>query len=273
LPVSRVAHLFSEVATAVAHAHSQGVIHRDLKPSNIMVTPHDHAKVLDLGLAFTEGEEVEDKEVVGGRGYIVGSIDYMPPEQTRDPTSVDNRADLYAIGCCMYYSLTGQPPFTFGTVYDKVKAHRHEAPQSVRATNRDVPEAFADIVHKLMAKRPEDRFGSAIELAYALESWRPHDALPLDTHEDEEFQRAVKDVVDGWVPLEPSKEAAQAAEDAVLFHVEVVDEPSADEPVARSIFREVDRVPAYVWLFVIVGAWLALLSLCVVGSCLFAILK
>jgi serine/threonine protein kinase len=129
LAVPRTAHLFAEVASALAQAHRQGVIHRDLKPSNLMVTPHDHAKVLDLGLAFTEGEEVEDREVVGGKGYIVGSIDYMAPEQTRDPTNIDARADLYALGGCMYFALTGSPLFPEGTVYEKVRAHRHETPK------------------------------------------------------------------------------------------------------------------------------------------------
>jgi serine/threonine protein kinase len=124
LAVSRAAHLFAEVAAALGHAHGQGVVHRDMKPSNIMVTPHDHAKVLDLGLAFTEGEVVENVEVVGGKGYIVGSIDYMAPEQTRDPTTVDARADLYALGCCLYFALTGRPIFPEGTVHQKVRAPR-----------------------------------------------------------------------------------------------------------------------------------------------------
>src|SRR5262249_27503873 len=79
LPPPRAARLFAEVASGLAAAHAAGLIHRDLKPSNIMVTPNDHGKLLDLGLAFMTGEEVEDVEVVGGKGYVVGSIDYMAP--------------------------------------------------------------------------------------------------------------------------------------------------------------------------------------------------
>src|SRR5205085_8079694 len=126
LPVARAAHLFAEVASALEHAHGLGLIHRDLKPSYIMVTPNDHAKVLDLGLAIMEGEVSEDVEVIGGRGYMLGSVDYMAPEQTLDSTQVDGRSDLYAIGCILYFALTGKPPFPGGKTMDKVIAHRHQ---------------------------------------------------------------------------------------------------------------------------------------------------
>src|SRR5207302_3427947 len=132
-------------------------IHRDMKPSNIMVTPNEHAKVLDLGLAFTQGEAVADVEVVGGKGYIVGSIDYMAPEQTRDPTNIDTRADLYALGCCLYFALTGKPPFPEGDLYAKVKAHRQEPAAPIRDKNPQVPETFAALVHRLLAKNPNER--------------------------------------------------------------------------------------------------------------------
>src|SRR5205807_9057258 len=99
LAVARAAHLFAEVASALEHAHSRGLIHRDLKPSNIMVTPNDHAKVLDLGLAIMEGEGPSDRTVVGGQGYVVGTMDYLAPEQAEDALNVDGRADIYSLGC------------------------------------------------------------------------------------------------------------------------------------------------------------------------------
>jgi eukaryotic-like serine/threonine-protein kinase len=267
IAVPRTAHLFAEVASALAHAHRQNLIHRDLKPSNLMITPHDHAKVLDLGLALTEGEEVEDREVVGGKGYIVGSIDYMAPEQTRDPTNIDPRADLYALGACMYFALTGSPLFPEGTIYEKVRAHRHEAPPRVRDKNPQVPEGFADIVQKLLAKRPEDRYGSAIEVAYALESWRGPETQPLDTPNDVEFQKSLRAVIDGWVAPETAKEAQEEQEDAVLFRIDSEEKPSAADSLAGSIFREADRMPPHVWVLGVVGAWMVLLLMCVLGSC------
>src|SRR5262245_11400044 len=90
LPVAPAAKLFSQVADALEHAHLQGLIHRDLKPGNIMVTPNGHAMVLDLGLALIEGEQLpEDRSIVGGRGYVVGTMDFIAPEQVTDPTGVD----------------------------------------------------------------------------------------------------------------------------------------------------------------------------------------
>ena len=90
-----------------------------------MVTPNGHAKILDLGLALAVDEELPaDKTIVGGQGYVVGSMDYIAPEQVDDPTQVDARADLYSLGCTLYFALTGQPPFPGGTSVEKMKRHR-----------------------------------------------------------------------------------------------------------------------------------------------------
>ena len=269
ISVPRAAHLFAEIASALANAHGQGVIHRDMKPSNIMVTPHDHAKVLDLGLAFTEGEEVEDIEVVGGRGYIVGSIDYMAPEQTRDPTGVDGRADLYALGCCLYFALTGKPPFPDGTVYGKVKAHRHEEPAPIRDKNPQIAEGFAVLIHRLLAKAPAERFASAADLESALASWREGTIQPLDAPGDTAFQQAVQALVNNWtVPA-----AKETIEDVVLFHLEAEDKRTATEVLSRSIFSDIDRVHPDVRLIVIVAVFVGVLLFCVLGSCLYSLVN
>ncbi len=273
LSVARTAHLFAEVASALALAHSQGIIHRDMKPSNIMVTPHDHAKVLDLGLAVTEGEELNDIEVVGGKGYIVGSIDYMAPEQTRDPTNIDARADLYALGCCMYFALSGKPPFPEGTIFDKVKAHRHAAPELINVKNPQVTGAFAELVHRLLAKAPADRFASAAAVEAALDVWRDRTAQVLDAPDDAAFQQSVQAVIDSWTVPEPAKEALDAQDDAIIFHIEPEEKPTATEPASGSIFRDIDRIPPYWWLLGAVAVWVGLLLLCGVGACLFAVMK
>ena len=273
LSVARASHLFAEVASALAVAHRQGVIHRDMKPSNIMVTPRDHAKVLDLGLAFTEGEEVEDVEVVGGRGYIVGSIDYMAPEQTRDPTNIDTRADLYALGCCLYFALTGKPPFPNGTVHEKVKLHRHEEPAPIRSKNPQVPDAFAVLVHKLLAKDPANRFATASEVEAALSPWRDADVQPLDSPGDAAFQKAVHDLIDAWTVPEPSAIKEEAVGDAVLFRVDPEDRPQPSEFLSRSIFSDIDRIQPHVWLIVIIAVWVGLLLFCGLGTCVFFLIR
>jgi serine/threonine protein kinase len=191
LKAARAARLMSEVAAALEHAHNQGLVHRDLKPSNIMITPNDHAKVLDLGLALMEGEEAE-LDVIGGKGYIVGSMDYIAPEQTTDASGVDCRADIYSLGCTLYFALTGQPPFPGGTSREKMKRQRQEVPQPLRNLASDVPVGFARLIERMMAKEPANRPPSAVAVEEELRAWAVGEAvLPLDRHEDPWYAAAV----------------------------------------------------------------------------------
>ncbi len=171
LSAARAARLFAEVAAALEHAHAQGIIHRDVKPSNIMVTPDDRIKLLDVGLALLVGEEVEDTEVVGGKGYVVGSLDYIAPEQTRDPTQIDARADLYALGGALYFALTGKPPAVGTNSKEKIHAHRHLEPEPIQRRNPQVPDPFARYVHRLLSKNPDHRPSSATEVRQAMLAW------------------------------------------------------------------------------------------------------
>jgi serine/threonine protein kinase len=171
LPLARATRLMVEVAWGLAHAHQQGLIHRDIKPSNIQVTPNHHAKVLDLGLALFQDEVVEDHTIVGGRGYIVGTMDYISPEQSTDPTGVDVRADLYSLGCTLYFALTGQPPFPGGTSKQKIQRHRTEGPAPIETLRPDLPADFVRLLNSLMSKDPAQRPPSARAAAEALSVW------------------------------------------------------------------------------------------------------
>jgi serine/threonine protein kinase len=195
LSVPRAARLFGEVCSALDHAHNQGLIHRDLKPSNIMITPHDRAKVLDLGLALVQGEAPADREIVGGQGYVVGTMDYIAPEQAENAATVDPACDIYSLGCSLFFALTGQPPFPGGTALEKIQKHRTAEPPPIDELNPTVAPAFLAIVRKMMAKQPSQRYASAAEVRDKLAKWASDDfVLPLDETGDPEYQEAVAEL-------------------------------------------------------------------------------
>jgi serine/threonine protein kinase len=234
LPVPRLARLFAEVALALDHAHTQGLIHRDLKPSNIVVTPHDHAKVLDLGLALMQGEGAGPREVIGGQGYVVGTMDYIAPEQTDDPSKVDARCDVYALGCTMYFALTGRPPFPGGTSKEKIFRHRGEEPEPLAALNPAVPPQFAALVQRMMVKDPAGRMESAALVRHELMRWADKGpGLPLDQPEDSGYRQSVEQLEACEPSAEMVAEAIPAAEEPSPEPSPEPGEPEApEEPVA-----------------------------------------
>jgi serine/threonine protein kinase len=191
LAVSRAARLFLEVATALHYAHGRGLVHRDLKPSNVMVTPHDHAKLLDLGLALVRGE-VADRDVIGGQGYVVGTMDFIAPEQAANPILVDARSDVYALGCSLYYALSGRPPFPGGTNREKIQRHRTAEPPPLEELRPTLPPSFTALVRRMLAKKPADRFATAADVAAALRPWAVGEVVqPLDQPDDPTYAEAV----------------------------------------------------------------------------------
>ncbi|HEY7308995.1 MAG TPA: serine/threonine-protein kinase [Gemmataceae bacterium] len=225
LAVPRAARLMAEVASGLEHAHNQGLIHRDLKPSNIMVTPNDHAKILDLGLALMEGEEAE-MDVIGGQGYIVGTMDYIAPEQTTDSTSVDGRADIYSLGCTLYFALTGQPPFPGGTSRDKVRRQRYEEPQPLRELAPSVPEGFAALIQQMMAKDPAKRPPSAVAVEEELRSWVSGEkVLPLDSRDDPWYLQSIVELQAAGSSAEYNLPSISAAEADLSAEIDFDDPP------------------------------------------------
>ncbi len=192
LSVPRVAQLFAEVASALDHAHTRGLIHRDLKPSNIIITPNDHAKLLDLGLALMEGEEAH-RDIIGGEGYVVGTMDYIAPEQADNAALADARSDLYALGGTLYYALTGRPPFPGGVALEKIQKHRNEDPEPVPHFNTNVPPTFIGLLRRMMAKNPNKRPASAAAVRDELLTWTGSGVvLPLDTPADAAYEHAIE---------------------------------------------------------------------------------
>jgi serine/threonine-protein kinase len=148
-----------QAALGLQHAHERGVIHRDVKPSNLLVCGAV-VKLTDFGLALLPGQE--------RAGRVVGTPGYLAPEQALEPRSTDERADLYSLGCTLYFLLTGRVPFPGDSPIDKLLRQLREEPEPVEEIRSSLPRALCALVRKLMVKRPEDRFQTAAEVANAL---------------------------------------------------------------------------------------------------------
>jgi serine/threonine-protein kinase len=195
LPVAEACSYVRQAALGLQHAHQRNLVHRDIKPANLLLThvPGDNAsrsrsrarpqpppaeariKILDWGLArmkrpdpFGEGDM---PGLISGwvqKGMLLGTADYLPPEQAENAVAVDSRSDLYSLGCTCYHLLTGQPPFPGGSLLQKLLNHETGQPTPVQALRPGLPEGLAAVVHKMMAKRLEDRYQTAAAVAVTL---------------------------------------------------------------------------------------------------------
>ncbi|PHS04100.1 MAG: hypothetical protein COA78_17005 [Blastopirellula sp.] len=169
LNVSEAVDYIIQVARGLEYAHNEGIIHRDIKPSNLVLDTEGCVKILDLGLARVEDPDARQFELTQA-GSVMGTVDYMPPEQAIDTKTADRRADLYSLGCTLHYLLTGKPPFEGETIMVKMLGHREQTPPDLTQARQDVHPQLNRIFQKLMAKLPEARYQTAGELIAALES-------------------------------------------------------------------------------------------------------
>lgn len=155
-----------QAARGLEYAHAQGIVHRDIKPANIMRDASGVMKVADLGLARLSETGNQSLTQAGG---IVGTVDYMPPEQALDSTAIDHRVDIYSLGCTLYFLLTGKPPFEGSTFMAVLLKHRDAAIPSLSAARPDVPAALDALDKRMMAKKPEERPQTMTEVIRELE--------------------------------------------------------------------------------------------------------
>jgi serine/threonine protein kinase len=178
LPVGHACALMRQAALGLQHAHEKGMVHRDIKPGNLLIPTLDGetpanvlVKILDFGLARLHGKAKSDTIALGAQGDVLGTPDYIAPEQSRDIHAADIRSDLYSLGCTFYFALAGRVPFSGENAMEKLIKHMMEPPDALEKVRPDVPPAMADIVRRLMAKKPDDRYQTPADLVRALDSW------------------------------------------------------------------------------------------------------
>jgi eukaryotic-like serine/threonine-protein kinase len=167
LPVERAIDCTLQAARGLAHAHEMGIVHRDIKPANLLVGKDGVVKVLDMGLARIDDASGTNLTQTGS---VMGTVDYMPPEQTMDSKAVDHRADIYSLGCTMYHLLTGQPIYDSDSIVGKIIAHREQAIPSLCKTRSEIPARLETIFQRMVAKSPADRYQSMQDVIDDLDS-------------------------------------------------------------------------------------------------------
>ena len=170
LAYADAAEYIRQAAEGLAHAHGANLIHRDVKPANLLVDQKNVVKVLDLGLARFTDEDRASLTVAYDEN-VLGTADYLAPEQALDSHGVDARADIYSLGCSLYYLLTGHPPFPQGTLPQRLMMHQKQQPASILEDRPDAPDDLVAICTQMMAKKADQRYQSAQEVARALADW------------------------------------------------------------------------------------------------------
>jgi serine/threonine protein kinase/nitrous oxidase accessory protein NosD len=179
LPVGLACDYIRQAALGLQHAHEKGLVHRDVKPSNLMATRDGLVKVLDLGLACIRSAEQSETRLTRP-GAMMGTPDYMPPEQFNNAQAVDERSDVYSLGCTLYHLLAGKPPFPEGTIMEKMRHHCDHEPVPLHEKRPEVPPELSAVVHRMMAKDPAARVQTAQDVARALAPFcQSTDAIPV----------------------------------------------------------------------------------------------
>jgi serine/threonine protein kinase/tetratricopeptide (TPR) repeat protein len=192
----RALRIFAQVASALAHAHRNGVVHRDLKPANIMLVEYDgmpdYVKIVDFGIAKIIRSDSDETSQLTETGQLFGSPLYMSPEQCTGKT-IDGRSDIYSFGCVMYRTLTGQPPFRVNDLPDCIYKHVNETPASFDSVcpQAQIPKEVEAIVFKCLEKNPNDRFQTMTEVEEAVRTFLEGRPVHVETSLTQSIQTTI----------------------------------------------------------------------------------
>jgi len=191
MTVCNACEIIRQAALGLSTVHQNDLVHRDIKPGNLMVTRAGRVKLLDLGLALLQKRPLNEDGLTG-TGQIMGTVDYMAPEQITNTHEVDGRADLYSLGCVFYHLLSGQAPFaddSHPSAFEKLKSHAEREPASLATVRHDIPDTVLQLLSRLLVKDPTDRNMKPSELAAQLEPFVTGSDLPLLVSEAMQFDR------------------------------------------------------------------------------------
>ena len=180
LDVNAACHYARQVAFGLQHANELGFVHRDIKPANLLLDRVGVVKILDLGLVRSEADADAGLTKQLDNRSILGTADYVAPEQAVDSSNVDIRADIYSLGATLYYMLAGRPLFPDGRTAQKLVWQQIKDPVPIARLRPEIPEELADVVHTMLQKRPIDRFQTPTEVFEALAPWTQEDVPPPD---------------------------------------------------------------------------------------------
>jgi serine/threonine protein kinase len=172
LPVREAVDLARQAALGLDYAHQEGFVHRDVKPANMILDRRGTLKILDLGLALPSAEEDRLASLTHEHDeQVLGTADYLAPEQAHDSHTADKRSDIYSLGCTLFFLLVGKGPFSGGPVADRIRRHIHDPAPNLLDLRPEVPPAIVEVVYRMMEKHPDARYQSAGEVAELLSAW------------------------------------------------------------------------------------------------------
>jgi WD40 repeat protein/tRNA A-37 threonylcarbamoyl transferase component Bud32 len=242
LPVRLACDCVRQAALGLQHAHERGVVHRDVKPHNLLLGRDGRVRLLDLGVARVR-TAVEASGTLTMMGALLGTPDYIAPEQAMDSRSADIRSDLYSLGATFYQLLTGQTPFGGSSVTERLLRHQLDPVPDPSALRPEVPAEVSAVVQKLLAKRPDDRYQTPADLAAAL-------ATLLSKPDAPPGARVSRPLIDrrkaGGTPALPPGDAA-----AIVTWAGISAETADDRPAPGRAAR---RAPASRWFWYAIAA-------------------